>query len=77
LELPVCDLPELPRQEPARVLDRIAVNIKDAAKLVGTNDKQIRRALYARELPAVKLGKSYSIGVEDLRKWFNSKKTLL
>ena len=31
----------------------IAVTIVQAAKLIGTNDKQIRRAIYARELPAV------------------------
>lgn len=73
----MCILRKVAPKEPARVLDRIAVNIKEAAKLVGTNDKQIRRALYRRELQAAKLGKSYSIGVEDLRKWFDSKKTLL
>ncbi len=33
----------------------IAVTIEQAAKLIGTNDKQIRRAIYARELPAVRL----------------------
>lgn len=52
----------------------IAVTIVQAAKLIGTNDKQIRRAIYARELPAVRLGKSYSIAVADLTKWFERKK---
>ena len=52
----------------------IAVNIDQAAKLIGTNDKQIRRAIYARELPAVRLGKSYSIAIVDLTKWFERKK---
>ena len=57
--------------------DRIAVTVKEAAVLLGTNRKQIRKALYARELPAARLGKAYAIGVEDLRKWFDSKKTTL
>jgi excisionase family DNA binding protein len=52
----------------------IAVTIEQAAKLIGTNDKQIRRAIYARELPAVRLGKSYSIAIADLTKWFEHKK---
>jgi excisionase family DNA binding protein len=52
----------------------IAVTIVQAAKLIGTNHKQIRRAIYARELPAVRLGKSYSIAVADLTKWFDRKK---
>ena len=59
---------ELPPIQP------IAVTIEQAAKLIGTNDKQIRRAIYARELPAVRLGKSYSIAISDLTKWFERKK---
>jgi excisionase family DNA binding protein len=59
------------------LLDRIAVTVKEAATLIGTNTKQIRKAIYARELPAARLGNSYAIGVEDLRKWFGSKKKLL
>jgi len=55
------------------LLDRIAVTVKEAAVLIGTNDKQIRKALHARELPAAKLGNAYSIGVADLRKWFDGK----
>jgi len=55
----------------------IAVTIEQAAKLIGTNDKQIRRAIYARELPAVRLGKSYSIAIADLTKWFERKKKFL
>jgi len=47
---------------------------RTGAKLIGTNDKQIRRAIYARELPAVRLGKSYSIAIADLTKWFERKK---
>jgi excisionase family DNA binding protein len=57
--------------------DRIAVTVKEAAVLLGTNHKQIRKALYARELPAARLENSYAIGVEDLRKWFDSKKKTL
>jgi len=57
-----------------RLTDRIAVTVKEAAKLLGTNDKQIRRAIHARELPVVRLGNSYFIAVEDLIRWFNSKK---
>ena len=57
--------------------DRIAVTVKEAASLIETNPKQIRKALYARELPVVKLGNSYSIGVADLRKWFDEKKRTL
>ena len=52
----------------------IAVTIEQAARLIGTNEKQIRRAIYARELPAVRLGKSYSIAIADLTKWFERKK---
>lgn len=59
------------------LLDRIAVTVKEAATLIGTNTKQIRKALYARELPAARLGNSYAISVEDLRKWFDGKKKLL
>jgi excisionase family DNA binding protein len=55
-------------------LQPIAVTVEQAARLIGTNDKQIRRAIYARELPAVRLGKSYSIAVADLTKWFERKK---
>lgn len=58
-------------------LDRIAVTVKEAAILIGTCDSQIRKALYARELPAAKLGNAYAIGVEDLRKWFDGKKRTL
>lgn len=59
------------------LLDRIAVTVKEAAVLLGTNHKQIRKALYARELPAARLGNAYAIAVEDLRKWFNGKRKLL
>jgi excisionase family DNA binding protein len=55
----------------------IAVTVKQAARLLGTNDKQIRRGIYARELPVVKFGNSYSIAVDDLRAWFNRKKGVL
>ena len=58
-------------------VQQIAVTIGEAAKLIGTNDKQILRAIYARELPAVRLGKSYSIAIADLRNWFERKKTLV
>ena len=33
-------------------LTPIAVTVKQAARLLGTNDKQIRRGIHARELPA-------------------------
>lgn len=59
------------------LLDRIAVTVKEAAILVGTNDKQIRKALHAGELPAARLGNAYSIGVADLRKWFDGRKRTL
>ncbi len=55
----------------------IAVTVKQAARLLGTNDKQIRRGIYARELPVVRFGNSYSIGVDDLKAWFNRKKSVL
>jgi excisionase family DNA binding protein len=61
----------------APTIEAIAVTIEQAAKLIGTNDKQIRRAIYARELPAVRLGKSYSISIADLTKWFERKKKFL
>jgi excisionase family DNA binding protein len=55
----------------------IAVTVKQAARLLGTNDKQIRRGIHARELPVVRFGNSYSIGVDDLRVWFDRKKATL
>jgi len=55
----------------------IAVTVKQAARLLGTNDKQIRRGIYARELPVVRFGNPYSIAVDDLRAWFNRKKGVL
>ena len=55
----------------------IAVTVKQAARLLGTNDKQIRRGIHARELPVVRFGNSYSIAVDDLRAWFNRKKAIL
>jgi excisionase family DNA binding protein len=58
-------------------MQAIAVTVEQAAKLIGTNDKQIRRAIYARELPAVRLGKSYSIAIVDLTRWFEGKKKFL
>jgi len=61
----------------SQLLDGIAVTVKEAAILIGTNDKQIRKALYARKLPAARLGNAYVIGVEDLRKWFDGKKRTL
>ena len=61
----------------APALQPIAVTIEQAARLIGTNDKQIRRGIYARELPVVRFGNSYSIAVEDLRKWFDRRKGTL
>jgi excisionase family DNA binding protein len=58
-------------------LTPIAVTVKHAARLLGTNDKQIRRGIHARELPVVRFGNSYSIAVDDLRAWFNRKKGVL
>jgi excisionase family DNA binding protein len=58
-------------------LPPIAVTIQQAAILVGTNDKQIRRAIYAREIPVARLGKSYSIAVADLIQWFDRRKAFL
>ena len=55
----------------------IAVTVKGAAKLLSTNEKQIRRAIYAREIPTVRLGKSYIIGLVDLISWFDRKKAFL
>ena len=55
----------------------IAVTVKQAANLIGTNDKHIRAAIYARELPVLRLGKSYHIAVSDLTEWFNRKKRTL
>ena len=57
--------------------DQIAVGVKQAAKLIGTNDKQIRRAIHARELPVVRLGNSYVIDIDDLRAWIKRKKSTL
>jgi hypothetical protein len=50
---------------------------QQAANLVSTNDKQIRRAIYAREIPVARLGKSYSIAVADLIQWFDRRKSFL
>jgi rRNA-processing protein FCF1 len=54
--------------------DTIAVNIKKAARICGTNDKQIRKGIYAREIPVVRLGNSYVIAIDDLREWIKRKK---
>ena len=62
---------------PEQAVTPIAVTVKEAARLLGTNDKQIRRGIYARELPVVRFGNSYSIGLDDLRAWFNRKKGVL
>ena len=62
---------------PEQALTPIAVTVKQAARLLGTNDKQIRRGIYARELPVVRFGNSYSIAVDDLKAWFNRKKGVL
>jgi excisionase family DNA binding protein len=61
----------------SKELTPIAVTVKQAARLLGTNDKQIRRGIHARELPVVRFGNSYSIAVDDLRAWFNRKKGVL
>jgi excisionase family DNA binding protein len=68
---PVCSESAVAVQTP------IAVTVEQAARLLGTNDKQIRRGIYARELPVVRFGNSYSIAVDDLRAWFNRKKRVL
>ena len=65
------------RRPECRLIDRIAVTVEEAALLVGTNDKQIRKAIHARELPVLRRGNSYLIAVEDLIRWFNSKKGTL
>jgi excisionase family DNA binding protein len=70
-------LSELPSGSPEQALTPIAVTVKQAARLLGTNDKQIRRAIHARELPVVRFGNSYSIAVDDLRALFNRKKGVL
>jgi excisionase family DNA binding protein len=64
-------------EEPPELCTAIAVTIKQAARLIGTNDKQIRRAIYAREIQVVRLGKSYSIAVADLKRWFDRKKAFI
>jgi len=61
----------------SKELTPIAVTVMQAARLLGTNDKQIRRAIHARELPVVRFGNSYSIAVDDLRALFNRKKGVL
>jgi hypothetical protein len=66
-------------QEAARLLDRIAVTIPEAAILTGMPEKRIRQAIYARELAVVQFtaGKEYYISVDDLRSWFSGKKRIL
>jgi excisionase family DNA binding protein len=66
-------------QETARLLDRIAVTVPEAAILCGMPRSRIRQAIYARELPVVQFaeGKAYYITVDDLRKWFERKKGTL
>jgi hypothetical protein len=56
---------------------KVAVTVKEATELLATNHKQIRRGMYARELPVVRFENSHSIGVDDLRAWFNRKKAIL
>jgi excisionase family DNA binding protein len=40
---------EITGSAPERALTPIAVTVKEAARLLGTNDKQIRRGIHARE----------------------------
>jgi hypothetical protein len=58
---------------------KIAVRIEEAAEMVSMHPNTIRQAIYAREIPVVQhaSNKPYYIAVEDLVKWFNSKKRTL
>ena len=57
----------------APTIEAIAVTVAQAAKMLGTNQGQIRKGLYSRELKAARLGKAYYIKVADLMRWFDSK----
>jgi hypothetical protein len=59
--------------------NKIAVRVEEAAELVSMHPNAIRKAIYAREIPAVQHGtnKPYYILVSDLIDWFNRKKKTL
>jgi hypothetical protein len=58
---------------------KIAVRVEEAAGMLGMHPNAVRRAIYAREIPTVQFGKNkpHYISVDDLRKWFDSKKKVL
>ena len=54
-------------------LEPIAVDIKQAAKFLGTSVHQIRTLIYGQELKAFTLGKKQLLRVADLRDFINKK----
>lgn len=52
--------------------DRHAVSINTAADLYDVSRDTIRKAIYARELPAKKVGRGFRIDVASLREWFDT-----
>jgi excisionase family DNA binding protein len=50
-----------PRREEVRLL-----NIKEAARFLGTTDKTLYSKIWRREIPFVKLGRSVRFDVRDL-----------
>jgi hypothetical protein len=58
---------------------KIAVRVEEAAELVSMHANAIRKAIYSRELATVQHGrnKPHYISVDDLRRWFDSKKRTL
>jgi excisionase family DNA binding protein len=50
------------------------MTVNEAAAWLRTNPKQVRKLIHHRELPAIRLGKSYVIDRLDLEAWWARKK---
>ena len=54
------------------VVEPLAVNVQDAARLVGTPSWTIREAVMLGTLRAKKAGRSHIVLLSDLRRWLDS-----
>lgn len=48
---------------------KIAVSIKEAAKMLDLSEMTVRRMVKAGKMPAKKIGQQWRIPVADLEKW--------
>jgi excisionase family DNA binding protein len=52
--------------------DALALSIEDAARYVGVSEKTLTRAITAKQLRAVRVGRRLLIEPADLRAWFHA-----